>query len=169
MSWPRSGWWTPEREAEARRLYLDEGRSAAAVARLLGAPSRNTIIGKAYRSGWKLPQDRARPRGQGLRAPRAPPKPPGRQALRARTEARRLPAPSLPVSALPLAAALPPGAAPVAFMARPAGRCCWPIGAEREPAGAEMLVCGAPALPGAWQPYCQIHLALGLQPRGQAA
>ena len=44
--------WTPKREAQAKRLYIDEGRSAAETARIVGATSRNAIIGVATRRGW---------------------------------------------------------------------------------------------------------------------
>ncbi len=51
---PRAGvFWTPERVETARRLYMDEGRSAGEVAAMIGpGVSRNAIIGKAHRMGW---------------------------------------------------------------------------------------------------------------------
>lgn len=45
--------WTPEREAKAKRLYLIEGKSAAETADIIGAASRSAIIGIANRKGWR--------------------------------------------------------------------------------------------------------------------
>lgn len=80
-----SSFWTPEKEAEAKRLYMEEGRSAAEVARMIGASSRNVVIGKADRSGWRTEgRQRAamptlRPKFKAPAVPRAvrscPPKP----------------------------------------------------------------------------------------------
>ena len=42
--------WTPEREAEARRLWT-EGQSAAHIARHLGGVTRLAVIGKIHRMG----------------------------------------------------------------------------------------------------------------------
>jgi hypothetical protein len=45
--------WTDDAAADVRRLYLDEGKSAAQVARIMGAPvTRSAIIGLAARRGW---------------------------------------------------------------------------------------------------------------------
>ena len=44
-------WWTPEKTAEAKRLWL-AGNSATIVAKEIGHPSRNAVIGKAFRLGW---------------------------------------------------------------------------------------------------------------------
>ncbi len=48
-----SGFWTPERTAEARRLYVDEGFGAGQVAKRLGT-TRTTVCGKAAREDWHL-------------------------------------------------------------------------------------------------------------------
>jgi len=49
----RGSFWDAEREETARRLYIDEGKSASEVARILGhGATRNTIIGKSHRMGW---------------------------------------------------------------------------------------------------------------------
>lgn len=45
-----SGTWTPEREAEAARLWR-EGKSANAIARTLGGVTRVAVIGKIHRMG----------------------------------------------------------------------------------------------------------------------
>lgn len=42
--------WTDELEAEASRLYR-EGISASEIAKAIGAPSRDAVIGKLYRQG----------------------------------------------------------------------------------------------------------------------
>jgi GcrA cell cycle regulator len=47
-------WWTAEREAELRRLH-DAGYSAAKIAQIMGATSRDAIIGKRRRLGLSAP------------------------------------------------------------------------------------------------------------------
>jgi len=44
--------WTPDREAEAKRLYIDLGQSATDTAAAMGGTTRNAIIGIAHRRGW---------------------------------------------------------------------------------------------------------------------
>lgn len=49
--------WTPERKAEAKRLFLHEGRSCSEVARQLGGGiSRNAVMGMLARMGVKRDQ-----------------------------------------------------------------------------------------------------------------
>lgn len=44
--------WTDERVAELRKLHA-EGQSASKIAKIMGAPTRNTIIGKTNRLGLR--------------------------------------------------------------------------------------------------------------------
>jgi GcrA cell cycle regulator len=44
--------WTEERVARAKKLYL-EGASAGEIARDLGGTTRNAVIGKINRQGWR--------------------------------------------------------------------------------------------------------------------
>lgn len=126
--------WTDDAAAEVKRLYLDEGKSAAQVARIMGAPvTRSAIIGLAARRGWtKGPQPSS------VRPANAPPSPP----IPATVEkgetvwARRHPA------------------AEDARLLRDleAFECRWPVGVPSNPA--DQLFCGARAASGA---YCSHH------------
>lgn len=49
------GFWSDEKVAEAKRLYVDEGKSASVVAAMIGAATRSMVIGKAWRLGWNRP------------------------------------------------------------------------------------------------------------------
>ena len=57
-----SSFWTPEREAMLRSLWR-QGLSCSVIARRLGAPSKNAIIGKVNRLGLPM-----RARAGGLKA-----------------------------------------------------------------------------------------------------
>ncbi len=49
--------WTPENIERCHRLFIEEGRSASETASLLGSRcTRNGVVGKAYRMGWKKRQ-----------------------------------------------------------------------------------------------------------------
>lgn len=73
------GFWTPEREALCRKLYITEGWSAQEVARKIGAVSRSAVIGLAHRRGWakdRPPQVAAgNSRANTPRAPKVKPQP----------------------------------------------------------------------------------------------
>lgn len=53
-TWPG---WNAANTALARKLYVDEGLSASVVARLIGASSRNAVIGRMHRIGAMLGHD----------------------------------------------------------------------------------------------------------------
>lgn len=61
------GWWTEERTEQLIRLW-PEGHSASQLAKIMKAPSRNTIIGKAARLG--LPSHKKSTITKVARAPR---------------------------------------------------------------------------------------------------
>lgn len=66
--------WTPEREAELRRMW-GEGKSAADIARALGGVTRNAIIGRIHRMGLgreTAAQVSARTRAKAKAKPKAP-------------------------------------------------------------------------------------------------
>lgn len=44
--------WTAENIEKAKRLYVEEGKSAAETARSIPGATRNSVIGKAHRMGW---------------------------------------------------------------------------------------------------------------------
>lgn len=134
--------WTPERQARALRLYLDEGFTAADVADALGAGfSRAAVIGKIRRLGF-LKRDRA-DAAPPHRAPRV------RQA---RVE-RRLPPQRPPQPLPPLREAAATGVpTPLAGLA--CHGCRWPID---DPGPGKMhlaLFCAGPAARGV---YCEAH------------
>lgn len=62
--------WSDERKAEVKRLWI-EGKSAAEIAKTLGATSRSAIIGIVHRMGLsKCGREGISPPGPKLRAPK---------------------------------------------------------------------------------------------------
>jgi hypothetical protein len=160
------GPWTDEIALRARRLYVEEGRSARETAEILGPPfTRSAVIGKARRLGWLIDGARAEPRCMSLEE----------RALRHRAAARKrrtqesaaAPRPQCDLGPkLELAPGWPPrmdaqlaaDARPVRFIEHRRRQCVWPIGDYRETGSADMLVCGAPVA--ADRSYCAVHLCL---------
>ena len=136
--------WTPETVAAARRLYMDEGLSAAETGRRIGA-TRSAVIGKAHRLGWAAERDPGLAAANLVRAGRA--------------TARSL-RPPLGPKAWPRrsAAAI---SAPRRWTEREVGECAYPVAGE----GEAILSCCAPS--GA-STYCESHAALMYAPRSEA-
>jgi GcrA cell cycle regulator len=64
--------WTEERVARAKELYL-EGVSAGEIARDLGGTTRNAVIGKINRLGWRMQRgDKILRKISTVKAPRIP-------------------------------------------------------------------------------------------------
>lgn len=163
--------WTAEQIATAKRLYIEEGRSAAETARSIPGATRNAIIGKAHRMGWLTNTRQAPSKPQRIKAPSVPrshvrpPKPgpqnkpavilgaystssPDQQAARA-AEGRAI---NAAVKAGGGVAS--PNAKP--WMERRFGECNWPLG-ER----GEALSCCNPVHARGW---CRGHYVLGTVP-----
>jgi hypothetical protein len=51
--------WPAEREARCKQL-IDEGKSASQIGREIGV-SRSAVLGKAFRSGWRLGRKKQEP------------------------------------------------------------------------------------------------------------
>jgi hypothetical protein len=139
--------WTPEREARALRLYLEEGFTAADVADALGADiSRAAVIGKIRRLGFLKREARA---ARGLPLNR------GKRERRARVE-RRLP-PQRPPQPLPPLREVGAAGLPTRLGDLGAHACRWPID---DPGPGRMhlaLFCAGPAPDGV---YCEAHRTL---------
>ena len=138
--------WNDANTEQARKLYVDQGLSAGRVAAMIGAPSRNSIIGRMHRQGFLLPDvDRhhrmARPNIP--RPSRAPPKP--------------KPAPKRSTKPMPVSPPPPPAAIPL--MQLTSRTCRWPLGDPHEP---RFGFCGARVPHDA--PYCCEHRAIAYQP-----
>jgi len=158
------GWiWTPEADAELRRLIAD-GKSSTPCAEALSVKfmipvTRNMVIGRATRIGAKLP---GRPAGLARRVPAKPP-----------VKALPAPAPVLP----------PPRRAPaferyeqpetyvepkeeiviplsqrVTLMELRPSMCRWPMG---DPKTSEFRFCGAAKGAGS---YCDHHASIAYEP-----
>jgi hypothetical protein len=150
--------WTPTRVEDARRLYIDEGKSAAEVAAILGhGATRNTIIGKAHRMGWMA--SARKPASKPARLP-APPKiraPRNKPALvfgdlpRPANDGGKPAAAPAPVR-VTLASIESPNARPW-MDGRKFGECTWLIGE-----GMSALSCCNPVLARGW---CAGHHAVG--------
>jgi GcrA cell cycle regulator len=137
--------WTPEREARALRLYLEEGFTAAEVADALGADiSRAAVSGKIRRLGFHKRQAR------GANEP-----PPVRPLRRPRVE-RRLP-PQRPPQPLPPLRHVGAAGVPAPLASLTTQACRWPID---DPGAGRMhlaLFCAGPISRGV---YCEAHWTL---------
>jgi GcrA cell cycle regulator len=142
--------WSPAALDHLHRLYVQEGRSAAAVARALDpALSRNAVLGKVQRMGWA--------RGKPAAASPGPEPWPAPKASRpAKAALRRLRSPFSRVIPLPKLREVALTGAPRPWTERREGECAFPVG---EPDRAErQLSCCAPVRgPGV---YCPAHRAL---------
>lgn len=148
------GYWSPDLDALAIKLWTVDGFSASQISTRLGGISRNGVIGRLYRLGYtgkqggarktasapaRLPhlaQVRASPPGKVtvITPPKAPAlKIAGRGTVFEEAVAQPPRAELRPEAFAPL-----PGIQPIPFIER-RGRCAWPVGGE----GAEMLCCGA--------------------------
>lgn len=177
--------WTPTVEAEMKRLYVDEGKSASEVAKALGSGcTRNAVIGKAHRLGW-MKEHRQKPAAVGLKAPkvkrdrstgaivqniaaRTPPKPgpQNRPAVAfgkvevvsaAETEKRRA-AQQAQGAKIVEEFAAPANDTAIPLMERRRFQCAWPVGEPARPA--QQMCCGLPVQEGvgtALQSYCAAH------------
>jgi len=177
--------WTSSAEAETKRLYVDEGKSASEVAKALGGGcTRNAVIGKAHRLGW-MKEHRQKPAAVGLRAPgvkrdrstgaivqniaaRTPPKPgqQNRPAMAfgnievvnaAETEKRRT-AQRAQGEKIIDGFAAPANDTSIPLMERRRFQCAWPVGEPERPA--QQMCCGLPVQEGvgtALESYCGAH------------
>lgn len=152
--------WAEETIIRLRALW-DEGLSTAEIGRRLGV-SKNAVVGKAHRLDLPArPSPIRRDGGSGRTARRSAP--------------RRVAGPTLPplsstspvsvtgpLPSMPVLAAKPAPAPPMARVAPPAPRpygrivtCCWPIG---EPGTRSFRFCDDASEPG--KPYCTEHARL---------
>lgn len=130
--------WTPDTLRAARRLYLEQGFSAAESARRLGV-SRSALIGKAHRMGWAAERNPDLAVANHVRGGRAV-----ARALR----------PALPPRAAPpKPGATPAGCNPKPWLDRLAGECAFPVEGD----GEAVISCCAPS---GGQVYCQAHVAV---------
>lgn len=177
--------WTSSAEAEMKRLYVDEGKSASEVAKAMGGGcTRNAVIGKAHRLGW-MKEHRQKPAAVGLKAPRVrrdrstdaivqniaartPPKPgqQNRPAIAfghievvnaAETENRRT-AQRAQGEKIIEGFAAPANDTAIPLMERRRFQCAWPVGEPERPA--QQMCCGLPVQEGvgtALESYCAAH------------
>jgi GcrA cell cycle regulator len=126
--------WTEDVLRAARRLYLEEGLSAAESARRLGV-TRSALIGKAHRMGWAAERDPRLAIANQVRC--------GRAVARALRPAR----PDIPLPPEPFVAC-----EPRPWLERAPGQCAFPVSGEGE---AVMSCCG----PSGLKSYCPGHTA----------
>ncbi len=160
--------WTPDLEAEALRLYLQDGLSASQVAdRLGGGVTRSAVLGKVHRLGLRKRPPRAErnaesgvPHGRNANADGPKPRKP-----RVASSLRRLP-PPLPPRPLPPLREVFVDSVPVRLAALGACACRWPIDDPGEGRMDRALFCAAPA---AGDTYCPAHRALSRAPARRTA
>ena len=140
---PYTSPWTDERIEVLTRLWR-EGRSASAIARVLGVVTRNAVIGKVNRLGLSGRP----PAWPGGRRPRAP-KPDRREPRVGRAPA---------VRPWPAVAEPAPLAGTADMVSVGPHQCRWPIG---DPKADGFTLCGRRAVRGA---YCEPHGALAYKP-----
>jgi GcrA cell cycle regulator len=158
--------WTEETIELLKRLAL-EGRSASVIAQALGAPSRNSVIGKANRIGIKLSG------GGRAFAPGATPAEMSQTHLAAGPCPRPAPRKQRFVPAPPRDLQVKCGEQPARTLAEAevgemrrvgfeeirAFVCRWPLG---DPMSGDFAYCGLEAANG--RPYCAGHSRLAYQP-----
>jgi GcrA cell cycle regulator len=135
--------WTRQREAQALRLFLREGLTAAEVAEVLGGVTRAAVISKIHRLGFlkRAGQPTAERVTASIRRPRIDSRLPPKRPLQPMPELREVPSTGEPC--------------PLAGL--PAGACHWPVD---DPGPGRMhlaLFCAGPAPDGV---YCAAHRAL---------
>jgi GcrA cell cycle regulator len=152
--------WTPDRQAMACRLYLDEGLSASEVAKALGGGlTRGAVIGKIHRLGFAKRQPRAG--GDADRASRA-----ARDRRVGSGRSGKFMGPSWPPQPLPPLREAPLQGRPAVLADLVEGACRWPID---DPGPSRMygaLFCAAPT---AGDRYCAAHRAIAAAPTPTAA
>jgi GcrA cell cycle regulator len=147
--------WPEEMIEELKRLW-ESGYAAREIAEMIGAVSRNAVIGKAHRLGLER---RAATGGRRKRKPghKRSRRPGPMLAKRPRPRPRPLPRPQPPPPPppQPLLPADPgePRMRKLSLMALRDRYCRWPLGAFHERA---MLFCAADSVEG--RPYCAFHL-----------
>ena len=178
--------WTPAAEAEMKRLYVVEGKSASEVAKALGSGcTRNAVIGKAHRLGW-MKEHRQKPAAVGLKAPkvkrdrstgaivqniaaRKPPKPGPQnrpavafgkvEVVNAEETEKRRTAHRAHGEKIIDGFAAPANDTAIRLMERRRFQCAWPVG---DVSGAGQMCCGLPVDPDAsatMSSYCPAHRA----------
>lgn len=147
-------YWTDERVEELKRLHADGG-SAAQIAAMMKAPSRNAVIGKLLRLGitgemrpakkWPQQRQARRPRRTGQHTI---------TNIRNRPDPRTLPSPSLPAEPPPV-----PDMKRVSLLELTDQMCKWPVG---DPRDKDFCFCGTEPYNGL--PYCGYHARVAYVP-----
>lgn len=151
--------WTDDTVGEMRRLFA-LGQTDAQIAKAIGAPSRNAVIGKRARLGLARGAPSPAPSPPAKVIPPARMSPPARVAPPARIVPPKPPPP--PASAPEIASA------PVSILDHQPGQCRWPL---NDPASGEMdglICCGGPIADAdrdAGRVYCGGHHLVAHPPR----
>jgi GcrA cell cycle regulator len=170
--------WTPEREAKAKQLFIGRGLTAEATAQAIGATSRHAVISIARRRGWK--KGRA-PKAEGVNRPLTapavkaaslakPPKPEqhlkpadvfgaGYQPAATKAEELKISQTQAKVGKAVVAGfAAPANDTAMLLIDRGRFQCSWPVGEPERPA--DQMCCGAPVANSESKTvptYCAVH------------
>lgn len=156
---PTSKFWTPELRAEAIRLSTIEGLSCSEIARRLGAPTRNYVIGMLNRAGVsQRPASGPEASGPRLKAPAIKPDRYAGNGFNVRSGIIN-PAPA-PLD-LRKVRTIPLLCEPVGIEDLRFDHCRYPVNAGDQ----DYLACGSVKIDG--KPYCLDHCRIAYQ--GEAA
>ncbi len=139
--------WTDDRVETLKSLWADSGLSASTIAERIGAPTRNTVLGKIFRLGLSRP-----------RPPPAPRPPRVRRRAKFRPPAVEQPSPKRAPVTLPAPAIL------VALMELTNESCRWIVSGDGPP----FTFCGAAEADFRHGvAYCRVHARMAYRRPGE--
>ena len=146
------GFWTDER-MEICQQALREGKSGLQIAALIGAPSRNAVIGKVNRMGWRGLSPNTRPRHSGTKVEKP-------KKMKAPPPSLEEQTPSVLQASISATASTSFAfTGPKTFGELAGDECKWPIG---DPMTDDFTFCGRGS--GGDGPYCRAHAQFAYQP-----
>ena len=147
-STPGSFWANADRVAQLREL-IEKGLTASQIARVMGAPSRNSVISKASRAGWRI--------GRRDNADKQASRIIGRIKARSGKPFPKAPkVPEMPTAPLPPASEYDKARLSFEELDQDGRQDCrWPVGDPRTAGDDKPLFCGEPQARGS--KYCAVH------------
>ena len=149
--------WNPEITKQMVKLWKG-GMSSSKIAKLLGIPTRNAVIGKVHRLGWEAKREKpSEPKFKAVRLTKE------QQMQAANIKIIKIKEPYRP----PKRVARPPqeaaGSTPRPWMTRTIMECAFPVSGD----GADTYSCCAPIYTTFKFPYCLEHLKVMTVPQNK--